>query len=126
MRICIECDTDPVGSEIICETCGASFEEINLDAGMKVKAARVEKGMSLRGLAVVVGVSAQTIARVERQCFPMSQEKIVLMASVLGFNGDQLLLDFGRCPSDAVPRTVEEIMLIRSMRAGGDGVKIAW
>lgn len=122
MRICFECDKEPIANEIICSNCGGCFEEITSTVGDKVKRSRVGLGLSLREVAKLIGVSAQTIAKVERASFSMSESKVVVLAEALNLDPDQLLLDFGRCPSDAVPQTIEEVEAVRSIRSSGSSM----
>ena len=125
MRICVECGTKPVGREIICSRCGAAFVlEILPVAGERVRERRKGMGLSMRDVARYVGVSPQTIARVELRNFAMSEDRIVSLAHRLGLCPDQLVLDFGKCPSDAIPQTIEEVDAIRAMR--GDSFLKGW
>ena len=125
MRICFECNSRPVGNEIICSKCGGSFEEVETFVGDRRKESRLRMGFSLRSIAKRVGVSAQTMSRVYQCGFSMVEPKIVLLAQALALDHDQLLLDFGRCPSDAVPRTIEEVEAVRAVRMKGKDLPIS-
>ena len=92
------------------------------EAGARIKARRRAIDRSRRWVSIKVGVSPTTMSLVERRGFAMSEEKIRRLAEVLGMEDEgeivQLLLDFGRCPEEAIPRTMEEVRLILDHRAG--------
>ena len=86
------------------------------EAGARVLARRMMLQRSRRWVAGEVGVSPNIIANVESGVHAMREGNMRRLAGALDMDFDELMLSFGKCPSDAIPKTLAQIEVIRAMR----------
>ena len=89
------------------------------EAGARVLARRLVLQRSRRWLAGEVGVSPNIIANVEAGTHAMREPNMRRLAQALDIDFDALMLDFGKCPEDAIPRTLAQIQVVRALRQTG-------
>jgi transcriptional regulator with XRE-family HTH domain len=82
--------------------------KVNETFGERVRRKRMEKQITLRKFAEMIDVSPTYISQIERDEFdPPPENRIKVMAEILGDNADELLALTKRVPSD-LPAIIQE------------------